>query len=440
VTGASGASGGAGASAGGATGAAGAPAGGTTGAAGASAGGTTGAAGGVAGAGGRGGTTGAAGGVAGAGGRGGTTGAAGGVAGAGGRGGAAGAAGGVAGTGGRGGAAGGPPLLAGCVEYPLHASPSCTLGDVDDVAIESLAFSRDGGLLLTSATGLIKVWTLSGNVPVADGHTFTGGGFGMVAFSPNGSTLAVGWKGSVELWDVASWTRLQTFPLASSVNQIYDLGFSPDGAQLIVIDVGTSKNGNLYVFATASAQPSPPPLQTVALAVPWSLSVSPVAAPGGALAAVADQTGTVGVYGIAASTGAISAPTLLKATSGSPAYVVRFSPDGKLLAGGGGTDGLVRFWDVPIVSTIPVADIDVYDATSGWSDDIDALAFSPGGDFIVVGGGFFGSLSTWGVAAPRAMIDLNESPSWDIASIAVSTSGMIAAGESDCGRVMICGH
>ena len=85
-------------------------------------------------------------------------------------------------------------------------------------------------------------------------------------------------------------------------------------------------------------------------------------------------------------------------------------------------------------------DIDVAGSTSNYTDDIETLAFSSNGRYLAVGGGFFGSVSTWNVAAPRAMLGINENPQWDIAAIAFSPSGaMIAAGEYDCGLVAICG-
>ena len=56
------------------------------------------------------------------------------------------------------------------------------------------------------------------------------------------------------------------------------------------------------------------------------------------------------------------------------------------------------------------------------------------------GGGFYGSVSTWNAAAPRGMIGIDKSATYDIASIAQAPSGMIAAGEYDCGLVMICGN
>jgi WD40 repeat protein len=342
---------------------------------------------------------------------------------------------GTTGSAGNSGAAGAPPSLATCNEYYLHAASTCTLGDADDVEIVSLAFSPDGKYLVTGASGAAKVWTFSGNTPVAEGHTLTGTGFAVVGFSSTG-LLAVGWKGSVEVWNTTSWTKQQTLALASSSNQSYDVGFSPDGQQVISIDVNTtSMLGNLNVHSIGAAAA----LQKVALSIPWALSVSPVAVAGGSLAAVSDQSGQVSVYTVSANL--ISSPTVLTATTGSTAYAVRFSPDGTLLAAGGASDGVVHFWNVPLTSASVVApDIDVIAGTSGWSDDVDALAFSPNSHFITVGAGFFGSITTWNVPTPRGMLDFNANPLWDISAIAVSPGGgMIAAGEYDCGIVMICG-
>jgi hypothetical protein len=332
--------------------------------------------------------------------------------------------------------AGVPPTLTSCNEYYLHASSSCTIGSSDDFTVASVAFSPNGQYLVTAASGQAKVWTFSGNTPVDAGHTLTGPGFPVVAFSSDGSLLAVGWQGIVEVWKVSSWTRQQTLTLAASTNASYDVAFAPDGQHVISIDTNTSTGiGNLYLFSTTASAS----LQKVTITLPWALAVSPVASGTGSLAAVSDQSGQVSVYTVA--TTGISSPTVLTATSGVSAYGVRFSPDGTMLAAAAGVDGLVHFWNVPLSSTASVApDIDVYAGSSGWSDDAYAVDFSPNGNFVVVGAGFFGSLSSWTAGSSRCMFDINENPLYDIASVAVSPTGTrIAAGENDCGLVVICG-
>jgi len=325
--------------------------------------------------------------------------------------------------------------LAGCNECFLHASTSCSLGATDDIPVVTLAFSPDGRTLVTGAAGAAKSWTFNGSTPVP-GQTLPGTGFATVAFSKDGSLLAVGWKGTIEIWNVSSspWSKQQTLSLSSSSNQTYDVGFSPDGQQVISIDFNsTSLAGNLNVHGLTS----PAALQRISLNVPYALAVSPVAVSGGSLAAVADQNGQVSVYTVSATS--IGTPTVLTATSaGTTAYAVRFSPDGTLLASGGATDGLVHFWKVPVTSTTPVApDIDIINATTGFSDDVAGVAFSADGQTLAVGAGFFGSVSTWNVGG-RSLLDLNELPSYDVDAIAMSATGMIAAGETDCGVVMVC--
>jgi WD40 repeat protein len=334
-----------------------------------------------------------------------------------------------------GGAGGGSGSLGTCNEYALHASPTCVLGDADDIPVVTLAFSPDGRLLVTGASGQAKVWTFSGNMPVAEGHVLSGTGFAAVGFSPDGSKLAVGWTGTIEIWNVSTWTKQPTLSLASSSNQVYDLGFSPDGQQVISIDSDSNGAGNLSLHAIGT----PAPLQKIAISVPWALSVSPVAAAGGSLAAVSDQTGQVNVYTVS-STG-ITSPIALTATTGSTAYAVRFSPDGTTLAAGGGSDGLVHFWNVPLTSVTAVApDLDLIAGSGNYSDDVDAVAFSANGSSIAVGGGFYGSVSTWNAASPHGLIGIDKNPTYDIEAIALAPSGMIAAGEYDCGLVMICGN
>ena len=75
------------------------------------------------------------------------------------------------------------------------------------------------------------------------------------------------------------------------------------------------------------------------------------------------------------------------------------------------------------------------------SDDVDALAFDASGSSLVVGAGFFGSISAFGANAPRAQVGVEyDTPNdYDMVSLTVSSSAkLIAGGENDCGCVVVC--
>ncbi|MDT0347613.1 serine/threonine-protein kinase [Streptomyces sp. DSM 44938] len=106
-----------------------------------------------------------------------------------------------------------------------------------------LAFSPDGGTLASSYNGADAIlWNVADGsherlVTEADEWTLA------VAFSPSGDVLALAtgnanpWAGTsggqIQLWEVASRTKITT--LARANTDLYGLAFSPDGGQLAVL-------------------------------------------------------------------------------------------------------------------------------------------------------------------------------------------------------------
>jgi WD40 repeat protein len=90
--------------------------------------------------------------------------------------------------------------------------------------------------MIASASGseLVLLWDVQKGKLI---HSLRGvrPGARCVAFSPDGQTVAAGWKdGQVRLWDVQSGERKETLKghaIAFS-DEIYSLAFSPDGKTL----------------------------------------------------------------------------------------------------------------------------------------------------------------------------------------------------------------
>jgi WD40 repeat protein len=318
-----------------------------------------------------------------------------------------------------------PPSLATCHEYAHAATTDCA---TDSPSIFSVAISPDGQLVATAGDDArAKIWLFDGRTLTAEGHVLPGGGFGVGAFSPDGTLYAVGWTTGIDIWSVSGWIRQRTLLTDSNV---YDLAFTPDGQQIISVDANKLYAHNIGTVAALHSV-------TIDDGI-WAMAVSPAASttPG---VAVATRVGTVKVFTHAA-TGFVAVGTPLVA-DGSAApdktLSVRFSPDGRLLAAGN-TLGVVHLWDYPITSTTPTSpDIDVGTPTA--SSEVNMIAFSPSGRYLGFAGGVSESVSTWNAAAPRNILASYLNPSSWVLSIAFSPSGTaLIAGEYDCGYVLVC--
>jgi hypothetical protein len=355
---------------------------------------------------------------------------------------------GTTGTAGTTGGSGNPPTLVNCTEInhdnnTSACSDSCSM--TDDVAVFGAAFSPTNSQLFVTggADGRIKVWQIANGTATATGKVLTGTGVGVVAFSPDGTLLAVGRVGGIEIWNVANWTQVRTLTVSYEVEGV---AFSPDGTEVISLDYNANapSGGNdstLYVHAVGTTAA----LHSLAFKDGYALAVSPVGAVTSLPVAVSTVDGQALVYTLTSS--GFSGPSTLAVSANGYAETIQFSPQGTLLASGG-DDGLLHFWTVPTSTgaTPTSPDIDIYDGTVV-SAETYSVAFWPNGNYVAVGGGGYtdlvgsGSLTAWAVASPRGEVgtEYDTTNSYDVVSVAVAPdASFIIGGEGDCGCVIAC--
>jgi Tol biopolymer transport system component len=207
--------------------------------------------------------------------------------------------------------------------------PSGT-GEAAVLVTNDLAFSPDGSRLAIGTSGpLMMVWDTTGSVLTFD----TGSqGVDAVAFSPDGTLIASGANdGTVALWDAASLAPVRT--LVGHAGTITSLAFSPDGSQI----ASGSADGSARLWNPATGD-------SLATLTTGNSATAVAFSPDGSLLAVgvSDRAEEQTILFDAALGGDHAKLAALTGSAGG-IFALAFSPDGALLATGGDT---VQLWGV----------------------------------------------------------------------------------------------
>jgi WD40 repeat protein len=205
-------------------------------------------------------------------------------------------------------------------------------GGISNPGANSLAFSPDGKALIACGSGLTTQFEVStGNVlaSVAENSSY-------VTFSPDGKTLAVGFKdGTIKLREPESGKDLLT--LSHHSDEINSLCFSPNGS--LLASSGTQDVVNIWNVNSGKI------LQTLSNAQNQVTSVS--FSSDGKILACGDKDNTTKIWEVATANKLVTLPNYTETvTDGWTSSVdsVLYSHDGKILATGS-WDGTIKLWD-----------------------------------------------------------------------------------------------
>ena len=194
-----------------------------------------------------------------------------------------------------------------------------------------------------------------------------------LAFSPDGALLATRCEGVLDVHDLSTGTILHSLPCSAGARG-YRVGFSPDGKMLAAVQrdwsitIWDPVSGLEVKTLRAKRLSRGVPRMANENFEPWSLAFSP----NGKVLAMGGGDSTVRLFDVES-----WEETAILAAHEDEVRVIAFSPDGKLLASAG-RDAAVKLWDM---STHQVQETLV-----GHSSSVHGLAFSADGSLLASGG------------------------------------------------------
>jgi WD40 repeat protein len=249
--------------------------------------------------------------------------------------------------------------------------------------VNSLAFSPDGRMLASTAVDeSIQLWSIvdpahprllhelrnagDASQPIPPNQPLQPGRIGMLAFSPDGRTLAGASRTdqSIRLWNVSDPTRPVPIgvPLTGHQSYINALAFSPDGHTLAT--ASADKTVRLWDVADARNGGTARRVLTGHRSFVDALAFSP----DGHTLASTSADGTIRLWDVADP----SQPSQELDAEAGDVTAIAFSHDGRMLASGH-DDRTIRLWNL----ADPARAIPLGQPLTGYSSGIRTLAFAP---------------------------------------------------------------
>src|SRR5260221_7492705 len=268
--------------------------------------------------------------------------------------------------------------------------------------ISSVAFSPDGRYLLANGNSLFDVHNLNSPVRNFQEPDIAWGDDGV--FSPNGNSVAQAGASGVQLWDVATGSRLHHFDHTAPVNHV---AYSPDGKLLLTSTV----NDNLVHLWDIQSSSE---LRT--LAGHTSVVNSIAFSPDGTSVLTGSADNTVRLWGTT------TGQELRRLQTNQVVHSAAFSPDGQFIVAGL-RNGLLRLWKIQ----------------SGWrqasySNALSSLAVSPNGKYIATGSAD-GNVEIW-LAATGELQRIFQRRNTAVRQVAFSPDGQLLVDAQNIAAVL----
>jgi hypothetical protein len=311
--------------------------------------------------------------------------------------------------------------------------------------VYSEAFSPDGKTLATGdGEGLVDLWSTTNwrldGVLHSPVNESVNDSVADVTFSPDSATLAVAIDSKIYLWNRAAQRLADTLAVPSD-STVTALAYSPGGSTLAIGDNNGTGGGHVYLWDTATRRMttlptlSPGPDATV----DSGLTVISVAfSPDGKTLAISESDDTSNAITYLWDIAGQKASAILATPAGSMAESLVFSPGGNSVAGTfwtiGSLSGVGHACQWTLNSGETVVPIDPIGAPG--TQGTEAIAYSPTGKTLATGD-YNGNTYVWNAATLHLITTLPGSEYDSVFSVAFSPDGEILATGDGNGNVKL---
>ncbi len=228
----------------------------------------------------------------------------------------------------------------------------------------AVAFSLNGRWLASGGANEILIWEAGADKPI---YTLTGhtGKIKDLAFRPNGNLASASVDGTVRLWNVSAQQEIRAFK--GHAGQVTSVDFNPDGTRIVsgsrdrTLKLWKADTGEL--LATFEGHTD----------VVWSVAFSP----DGRIIVSGSEDGTVRLWDASDGSQLHSLTGHIKGV-----LSVAFHPDGNRIASGA-RDGTVRLWNINPAE--PGAAIEETELFATYDRQVMLVRFNPNGRILAVG-------------------------------------------------------